>query len=773
MNRTITARPSFLNGIKQEALAYTVIGGKKNFERSCFKQGYTIEECCQRFPNHYIGVMYEIRDTNYAVIDIDTDDYTPEDLANDTDIDSVSVVGNTKGYHIWCELKSGMKTGAFKQNKIDCGVSAQIDYIGEKVFERIDKVWDNIDSPPHLICGTELFKAFKQSVFEPPIPVVRNIIIESKNGAEKLKEFVNLIDIKYCNNRESWFKIIMAMKKVGFDFAYADEWSKKSKGYDGRSFGKDWDGYSVDRITGGEGTLRYYAKKSCPQKYQDLIASWETDTHFIENLDMYFKHLNEIVAPLIDGEIVERPADFADMAKSKQQEIIQKIKEDIQARDYRTYLAKKNRFELNHAKILRPATFVRIVGAEIQEINRLELEHIYESIRIGKNSFTQLWTRDIFVRKYERVDFLPPPLVIPLNVFNSYNGLRAERLRYKNGRQDISIFLRHMRIMTGGGDNEYDYYVNFMAHLIQKPGEIPGVSIVFQGVQGTGKSSFLEAFAKAILGDEYLLTTADIDKITGKFQITDKKLMVVLDETSGKDTFANAEKLKHIITEPTLATEKKGIQATVRRSCLRLFATTNTDTPMKIEAGDRRFVVYTPTTEVKNNRPYFAQLAKAFHDDDMAKSLYEFLMEQDLELWDIVKDRPHTQAYEDIQSATIPPFSRYVQSKVFEFHSISENDQQSIDRFKKKTGVMILTDYKHWLSINYPKMEINPQTLGKELKKWELYGITKKGTNTGIQYKFDFETVIKRLNDIGLETPNKCLIEVEQSDEENEASTPL
>jgi hypothetical protein len=83
---------------------------------------------------------------------------------------------------------------------------------------------------------------------------------------------------------------------------------------------------------------------------------------------------------------------------------------------------------------------------------------------------------------------------------NTFNGLRAERL---HGDGDFSRILHHIDILTGHEGT--DYLLNYLAHMVQRPGELPRVALVFQSEQGVGKNVFFENFANKVLGNEYML----------------------------------------------------------------------------------------------------------------------------------------------------------------------------------------------------------------------------------------------------------------------------
>jgi hypothetical protein len=112
---------------------------KHAFKPQGVGENWSLEECeFKKSSKQYISICYYVKDTNYAVVDIDTDDYSIDQLWEDTGIDSLWVKGNTKGYHVWVRFEHG-KSDEFRKNVVKCSNLCEIDYLGEKVFERIDK----------------------------------------------------------------------------------------------------------------------------------------------------------------------------------------------------------------------------------------------------------------------------------------------------------------------------------------------------------------------------------------------------------------------------------------------------------------------------------------------------------------------------------------------------------------------------------------------------------------------------------------------------------
>ena len=248
-----------------------------------------------KYPDRYISCCYYLKDTNYVVVDIDAVDYTIDQLFEDTCIDSTYVKGNTKGYHIWMQFEHGKPNNLFRKNHKDVGRHTIIDYLGEKVFERVGKEWHGQEA---CYLDIEQFqKCFYDDRFK--IKEKSTEVVQSSCNIERLKKMVDLIDDKYCDDRNSWLKIVPAMKKCGFTEQEAREWSMKSDRYSDTGFDGLWEQYPVDMITAGEGTIRHYAKLSNPTEYNKMSAK---DNYFI-TIESFIKGaltIAECIAPKLE-----------------------------------------------------------------------------------------------------------------------------------------------------------------------------------------------------------------------------------------------------------------------------------------------------------------------------------------------------------------------------------------------------------------------------------------------------------------------------------------
>ena len=95
------------------------------------------------------------------------------------------------------------------------------------------------------------------------------------------------------------------------------------------------------------------------------------------------------------------------------------------------------------------------------------------------------------------------------------------------------------------------YFTAWLAHIIQAPGSPgkPGTAIVLVSKEGAGKNIFFNELAE-IISHDYYFETANLEQdLLGQFCNGRKnKLLIDIDEVNSKQTFANSDMWKNMIT---------------------------------------------------------------------------------------------------------------------------------------------------------------------------------------------------------------------------------
>lgn len=331
----------------------------------------------------------------------------------------------------------------------------------------------------------------------------------------------------------------------------------------------------------------------------------------------------------------------------------------MEIEDKTVYSYMKKDFELTHFKVMRPVMYVEILdNGDFYIRDESEMKKAFRHLKTIKDEkgmdFITPWMDDPNIKTYDTIDFLPPPLVCPENTFNMWKGFAIEHKGATNS-GNIEPFLEHSRILVNHDEKSLHYLLCFLAQIVQSPGTTVGTALLFKSEQGAGKNVFIDFLTK-MLGEDLCYETANpVQDLWSRFSLGRKnRILINVDETSGKDTYQFAEQLKNMITSKTLNYEKKGIDPITLRNFNRLIFTTNNANSLKIEQGDRRYAVFECSNEKKGNKKYFDDLVAYFDEPDNQKAVFEYLKDYNISNVDWINDRPITELYKNIQESSLP-----------------------------------------------------------------------------------------------------------------------
>jgi hypothetical protein len=196
---------------------------------------------------------------------------------------------------------------------------------------------------------------------------------------------------------------------------------------------------------------------------------------------------------------------------------------------------------------------------------------------------------------------------------NLFQGLKYEEADSDHFAK-LQPLLNHVKeIICKNDERKYNYYMKWWASILQlktvKHGTMP---IVF-GAQGSGKSFVLELFCE-ILGVYALMNVDDMDKVFGKFNgLLPWYLLINVNEPPQADErFRVLGKIKSILTQKSTIMETKGVDQIEIVSWANYHLTSNNDSPILEEKGDRRLIYFDVDNSKCGDEEYFNNLCKPF-----------------------------------------------------------------------------------------------------------------------------------------------------------------
>lgn len=216
--------------------------------------------------------------------------------------------------------------------------------------------------------------------------------------------------------------------------------------------------------------------------------------------------------------------------------------------------------------------------------------------------------------------FAPPPVVISPTIFNTYQGRWFES--EEGDWPTIRDFI--FRIVCRSDQAKYDWLMLWMAHMVQRPGELPGTAVIVRGEGGTGKGTFGDILKK--LTFPHCKQIEKESHVLGNFagEHLSKCILAVVTEAVFGASPKVASELKAMVSSTTMQVEAKGMNVVTAPSYLRLYFDSNDEVPILIEdnGSDRRWFVMEISEEVKQDKDYFTTLRAAMNGDEMAGLLH-------------------------------------------------------------------------------------------------------------------------------------------------------
>ena len=253
------------------------------------------------------------------------------------------------------------------------------------------------------------------------------------------------------------------------------------------------------------------------------------------------------------------------------------------------------------------------------------------------------------------------------NIFSYFNGYEYEILNDINY-DKINGFLNHVKeVICKNNDELYEFILNWYAYILQNPAGKTESVLLITGKQGTGKNVFTNVLCQLI--NKYSnKNITKIDSVVGKFNASIENMkLIVCNELSTVESnkYLNQDALKSIITEHEAVINQKNMPERSIENVVNLIMVSNNFNSVKIEAGDRRYVVMEVSDKYKGDFEYFDSLIKSF-DDEFYNNLFTFFMKRDLSKFNLRK-LPITEEKEELLEVNKSSYELFVEEHEEEF----------------------------------------------------------------------------------------------------------
>ena len=294
-----------------------------------------------------------------------------------------------------------------------------------------------------------------------------------------------------------------------------------------------------------------------------------------------------------------------------------------------------------------------------------ELSYINEE---GKSvSFISTWFKDAFKRKYDKYDSFPKDELCPSYVYNMWEKFPVQLMpSVTNEKTKLGLdwFLNHITVMVDYNEIHANFVKMWIAQMFQYP-ENKSIHLIFVGLEGSGKGTFTRFFETLMGGAHRCWECTDPQEhIFGKFNDMMKKaFLVILNEADKSGTYNANNKMKALITEPTINIQPKGKTSFTMKSCHRWMSFSNNPDPnTKLK---RRDITFRMSDSKINNVAYFNEGNSYAKDLDVAKAIYDYFMTYETKPNIVESDIPKGEYDEMLKDAQRDPIMDFISEVVY------------------------------------------------------------------------------------------------------------
>lgn len=174
-------------------------------------------------------------------------------------------------------------------------------------------------------------------------------------------------------------------------------------------------------------------------------------------------------------------------------------------------------------------------------------------------------------------------------------------------------------------------FIQYLAHIVQRPWERPSWHIMLPSEPGTGKGFMVDKLLHPIL--RHTMKLSSYAQLMGQFStVLESTLLVLLDDCKSKSD-STQTRLKSILSEETQYVERKHKEGGMVNCYTRFILASNEDRPLFLEPGERRWFVLTKAVhgvDLWETQRFIKRLAAWLSEPGSLDKVYRWLQGYDL-----------------------------------------------------------------------------------------------------------------------------------------------
>lgn len=492
--------------------------------------------------------------------------------------------------------------------------------------------------------------------------IIKRPVIEGLGGGGEFETYeaaraLNALDPTDFKDHDSWLKVMMSFHHATGGEGRAEflEWSTFDSDYakDAELIGRRWDSLHKERDSARTyRTLNHILKAKNLHQFTLNPAAAEAFND-IEDPDAFEFPVDEETSELPE------PDDFdtGEEGEATDPDF------DFNVRDPEygdAAMGELYRMNATYAAVLESGKFRIMYQVHDQVLKRdnwvrvqpFDFMHMFSHRRIERNTegrdartaptvaLGKAWLEWPHRKTYHGVIFDPygeetneqPTKYRSKEMLNLFGGLAIEPSRGGSWQWLNELIFE---ALASGNQESYDYILNWIAYMFQHPAKQGEVATVFRGTQGVGKGTLGNLLCHIV--GRHSMAIGSTELLSGRFNAHMQDLIFMFaDEAVRPGDKQSESRIKHLITEPVIAYERKGLDVVLSKNFLHVMMATNSDWAIMAHQDERRFAMFDVKPVWRGNRTKFGKLLaelRAKDESGYRRFLFDMLKREIPDTW--------------------------------------------------------------------------------------------------------------------------------------------
>jgi hypothetical protein len=282
--------------------------------------------------------------------------------------------------------------------------------------------------------------------------------------------------------------------------------------------------------------------------------------------------------------------------------------------------------------------------------------------------------------RYSNETFKPNNFNLQKREYNTYTNMKGEvadeKFEYDFDKVKPVIDFIYEVISSSNHEN-FKYIISWLSHIVSSPHRKTEVALfLHSNEKGTGKSSLGYFLKNYVFGGHISNVISGLSKLTQKHNTCiQRKIFTMVEElpSISGEFHSQFDSMKHIITDPYITIEPKGIDPYEIPNFVNLLLLSNNLMSLKLETGDRRYACFDVSPCKKGDEKYWDNLHQNVLTEETGQHFYHYLKNLPSEEKMSLRQIPNTDLRNELIQNSIPSYEQFFMDIKSGDEEINEN----------------------------------------------------------------------------------------------------